>query len=49
MFWRNSSTGMYQIKVYKEQMVEQMESKIHVKIITFVWKILHDCLSVNLN
>ena len=49
MFWRHSSTGMYQIKVYKEQMVEQMESKIHVKIITFVWKILHDCLYVNLN
>ena len=48
MFWRNSSTGMYQIKVCKEQIVEQMESKIHVYI-TFVWKILHDCLYVNLN
>ena len=44
MFWRHSSTGMYQIKVCKEQ----MESKINVYI-TFVWKLLHDCLSVNLN
>ena len=41
MFLRHSSTGMYQIKVYKEQIVEQMKSKMHVYI-TFVWKILHD-------
>ena len=48
MFWRHSSTSMYQIKVGKEQIVEQIESKIHVYI-TFVWKLFHDCLSVNLN